>query len=511
MILMYHKIAPVSPTMWWVSVDDFYRQLCELRSKEVVYLDDYDPTNPNQAVITFDGVYENVFQYAAPLLEKFHYPYELFITSNAIGKDNSFDTPEPHAMFANNKQLQHMVARGGRLQWHTRSHPNMGHMSDEKAIKKELQIPKKVKTLDPQGFSWFAYPYGEFNDIVVTETKKKFAGALSCNQGNDSDTYVLNRITVENTTSLSEATVGVVIASYNYGRFLPEAIESVLRQTRPADKIIIANDASTDSTKEIADSYQQQYPELISVIHHNKNQGIIKNFNAAVKKLDTDYVCILGADNRFRSDYLEKTTHILDEQHSVGVAYTDFALFGPRARVVFDTFEAELKGEVKEDTFFIVNFPDFTDEIKKRLKERNVMHGSSLFRKKLFNELKGYRKEGTQPEDHNFFLRAVELGWDARRCPEPLLEYRQHSRDQANTKLSSVHEALFYKKLSKNLTASNQELQQQLTQTQQQATHFSEELEKRNKDIEKIQSAKTYKVWQMATKVKKKIVNIFSS
>ncbi|HEX7017306.1 MAG TPA: hypothetical protein VF209_00130, partial [Patescibacteria group bacterium] len=77
---MYHKIHPDSPNMWWVTVDNFYRQLLELEHKEVVYLDEYDPQSQNQVVITFDGVYQNVLEYAAPLLKKFHYPFELFVT-----------------------------------------------------------------------------------------------------------------------------------------------------------------------------------------------------------------------------------------------------------------------------------------------------------------------------------------------------------------------------------------------------------------------------------------------
>ena len=92
MILMYHKIYPDSPTMWWVDVDNFYRQMCELKCRKVVSLDDYDPADPDHVVITFDGVYKNVLTFAAPILKDFGYPFELFVTSDYIGKDNSFDT-----------------------------------------------------------------------------------------------------------------------------------------------------------------------------------------------------------------------------------------------------------------------------------------------------------------------------------------------------------------------------------------------------------------------------------
>ena len=75
---MYHKIFPESPTMWWVNPDAFWRQLEALKRYEVVYLDQYAIGNPKQAVITFDGVYENVFTFAFPILKKIRLSFRAF-------------------------------------------------------------------------------------------------------------------------------------------------------------------------------------------------------------------------------------------------------------------------------------------------------------------------------------------------------------------------------------------------------------------------------------------------
>ena len=69
MILMYHKIDIESKTIWWVDVNNFYRQMYELKKKKVVYLDEYDPNDKEQVVITFDGLYKNVLKYAVPILK----------------------------------------------------------------------------------------------------------------------------------------------------------------------------------------------------------------------------------------------------------------------------------------------------------------------------------------------------------------------------------------------------------------------------------------------------------
>jgi peptidoglycan/xylan/chitin deacetylase (PgdA/CDA1 family) len=164
MILMYHKVAPSSPTMWWVKVDEFYRQMWELQNKKVVFFDDYDPENPDHVVISFDGIYQNVLTYAAPIMQKFGYPFELFITSDYLGDNNEFDSVEPLAEFTTVEELKELEKAGGRVQWHTRSHPDMLNMHDPEKIKHELSVPSELfPHFSEKSLQWFAYPYGNFN------------------------------------------------------------------------------------------------------------------------------------------------------------------------------------------------------------------------------------------------------------------------------------------------------------------------------------------------------------
>lgn len=477
MILMYHKVHPDSPSMWWVDVNSFYRQMSEISYKKVVYLDDYDPSNSNHVVITFDGVYKNILEYAGLILQKFNYPFELFITSNFIGSDNDFDTVESPARFANEEELLELIRIGGRLQWHTRSHTNLGNISDKAKFSKELCIPDNLKTMDKSGFKWFAYPHGEFNDNLLEEVKKDFIGGVSCHQGNDKNFHCLNRVTVTNETSFRKAAITVIIASYNYGCYLVEAIESVFRQTRPVNEIIIADDCSTDNTSDIGKYYADRYPELVRYYRNDDNMGIVENFNKAVKMSNSEYVCILGADNRFSSNYIEETSAILDTDENIAIAYTDFALFGPKARLVWNTFPEKNKGPVSE-TYYIINFPDFDHQSVEMLYQNsNFIHGSSLYRKSAFVEVDGYYDEEHIPEDYNLFFRMIKSGWSAKRVPLPILEYRQHSNDQANIKLRSLTELNHYKKMNRTLS-------EQLAKTKDELLKHIELLQ--NKDAELI-------------------------
>lgn len=448
MILMYHKVHPNSPTIWWVTVNDFYRQMSEISNKEVVYLEDYDPENINHVVITFDGIYKNILEYALPILKHFNYPFELFLTSDYIGLDNKFDNVEPYAPFTSCEELKRLKDNKGRLQWHTKSHLNLKNIQDLEVINQELSVPPEIKELDTDGFTWFAYPHGEFNELIVQEVQKRFRGAVSCIQGNDVDKFVLNRVAVVNNTKLRANKIACIIASYNYGDYLIEAVESVLRQTVLPNEILISDDCSDDETQIIANSYVKKYPELIGYNRNEINLGVVDHFNRAIALTKSEYVFFLGADNRILSNYIEESAKKLDESLNTAVAYTDYALFGSRAKVAYSNFSEDRKAGIVENTFYKICFPHFSDrnDLFEELTKRNFIHGSSMFKRIAFNDVGGYLKTNTA-EDYNLFKRIVEKGWAVEKVSTTSLEYRQHSVGQVNN-LVALHNRLnLYKNL----------------------------------------------------------------
>lgn len=422
MILTYHKVHPEAKTIWWVTPDSFYRQMSDLRSKKVVYLDDYDPADENQVVITFDGVYKEIWKYAVPILRHFGYPFELFVIGGTIGKDNSFDAVEPLTEFADIETLKKMVGAGGRLQWHSWSHARLAGTTDLNVFEKELAVPAELQELDSLGFKWYAYPHGERDSLYREQITSRFIGALACDDGNDADCYDLNRLTVYENTRLSKTTVSLIIPCYNYGHLAAEAIESALLQTYPPDEILFIDDASSDNSLEVA----RRYEPRIRVEANEKNLGVVENFRKAVSMTSGDYIVFLGADNRFRSDYVEESKTILDANPDVGVVYTHFALFGPRAAV-----EATHTGGVSHPVapdIFIRKFPANPEA---DIREKNYVHGSSMYRRAAYNDAGGYVKD-YMPEDNSLFARMLDKGWIARLWDAPSLEYRHHSKEQIN-------------------------------------------------------------------------------
>lgn len=86
--------------------------------------------------------------------------------------------------------------------------------------------------------------------------------------------------------------VTVLINNYNYGRFLREAIDSVLCQTYPHLEVIVVDDGSTDESRDIIASYGQS---LTAVFKDNGGQA--SAFNAGILASRGEVICFLDADD----------------------------------------------------------------------------------------------------------------------------------------------------------------------------------------------------------------------
>jgi len=59
---------------------------------------------------------------------------------------------------------------------------------------------------------------------------------------------------------MDKSTLSVIMSNYNHSRFLPEALDAIVNQSRQPDEFIIIDDASTDNSVEIIQSYASRYP-----------------------------------------------------------------------------------------------------------------------------------------------------------------------------------------------------------------------------------------------------------
>src|ERR1051326_244045 len=93
-----------------------------------------------------------------------------------------------------------------------------------------------------------------------------------------------------------------LVNNYNYARYLPEAVEGALAQTRPLDEIIVVDDGSTDdSLAELRSRYARNAKVQIVA---KSNEGQLSCFNEGFARARGDIVFFLDADDVYESNYV---------------------------------------------------------------------------------------------------------------------------------------------------------------------------------------------------------------
>lgn len=207
----------------------------------------------------------------------------------------------------------------------------------------------------------------------------------------------------------TRSSVSVVIPCHNYGRFLLEAVDSVLSQASADDEIVIVDDGSRDETAEVAERLRRAHPS-IRVISHAQASGPAAAFNAGVRGSTRELVVILDADDRLGPGYLDVMAQILRDPRF------DFAYAGEHLFGAVDAVHPAPSFDARE------------------LACENYINKSAMFRRALFDRIGGFLPEFDHLglEDWEFWVRAAESGAVGRSTGECWLEYRRHSSGSRN-------------------------------------------------------------------------------
>jgi len=138
--------------------------------------------------------------------------------------------------------------------------------------------------------------------------------------------------------------VSIIIPTYNHARFLQAAIESALRQTRPALEVIVVDDGSTDETPEIL----TQFDDRICV-RRQENRGPAAARNAGISAARGDFLLFLDSDDVLLPACVELLLARFEAEPSLGLVYSDvefFDLEGTLVRVGNDGLEGRVAREL---------------------------------------------------------------------------------------------------------------------------------------------------------------------
>ncbi len=194
----------------------------------------------------------------------------------------------------------------------------------------------------------------------------------------------------------SHPKITIIAVCFNQEKWVEETLNSILQQNYPDIQLIIADDGSTDTSKQIIRNWIKGNAPHTMFIDHEKNMGLTKNINSTLPFIQGDFFQIFGCDDIMLPHKISWQVKLFEENPSVGVIYSDMQIIDAdgqkRGESYFEkhTYKKPMSGNIYEELIdrFIISSPSV-------LIRRNV-----LDKLKTFNESLDY-------EDHDFFLRAA--------------------------------------------------------------------------------------------------------
>lgn len=211
--------------------------------------------------------------------------------------------------------------------------------------------------------------------------------------------------------------VSVIIPAYNYARFLPQAIESVITQTLRDFELIIVDDGSTDDTAAVARKYLS---DLRVRYICQENRGLSAARNTGIRQARGEYIALLDADDVWLPLKLEKQLLLFEKAEDVVLVYcmVDFI-------------------DESGDMLPHISWPHKKDASYKDLMYMPWVVGSGssvVIKKAIFNESGLFDESLTSVEDTNMWIRILRYRKSAY-VDEILVKIRKHRQSmQSNLK-----------------------------------------------------------------------------
>ncbi|MCX7927272.1 MAG: glycosyltransferase [Candidatus Omnitrophica bacterium] len=227
--------------------------------------------------------------------------------------------------------------------------------------------------------------------------------------------------------------VSVIIPTHNDGKYISEAISSVLEQTYSDFEIVVVDDGSIDNTEIIVHQYLNNFPQKIKYFFQ-KNSGPSAARNKGIREAKGEYIAFLDADDVWLPSKLTIQLSFLESFESIGA-------------VGCGVYDIDESGNIIK----VIRGNEITKKMYfcRDLIIRNVIGGGPsgvLIRREVFDKVGLFDESLRGSEDRDMWLRIEEM-YEIANIDEPLVKTRIYSDSYSkNTSLIKINHKKFIKK-----------------------------------------------------------------
>lgn len=207
--------------------------------------------------------------------------------------------------------------------------------------------------------------------------------------------------------------VSVTVLNYNYARFLPNCLDSILQQSFRDFEVIVINDRSTDNSLEVIAPYLSD--PRVRLINHEQNKGFVASLIEGMQESRGTYLSVISADDWVVSPHAFACQVKALEQHpQVVMAFSAYGLYADEQTLSFVS-RAATHSYVRDGKEVFADF----------LLKGYPQHSGTMIRKSAYEALGGYDPTLRWSLDAQMWLGLCHVG-DIAYIDEMLYAYRRH-------------------------------------------------------------------------------------
>lgn len=218
--------------------------------------------------------------------------------------------------------------------------------------------------------------------------------------------------------------VSVILPNYNHSQYLKQRIDSVLNQTYQDFELIILDDFSTDTSRDIIKEYES-HSKVSNIIYNEKNSGsTFVQWQKGFELASGEYIWIAESDDYAENTFLEKLVGELLQDKTAVIAFSHSQIIDSENEILDQNWDRVRLPNMPKVSHFEGN-----DFIKARMLFNNSIYNASMvvFKKSALGQISDSYSTLTYSGDWLFWIDVCMQG-KVIRYNEKLNYFRQHEQ-----------------------------------------------------------------------------------